>query len=95
MEPRSSQEERVKKDEFVEKEYEASDSYALSINDAARGENLPDNYFLSVSFIGTVVGLCLAQIGAYIFLILPTNVLIFINEVVYPIISTICMLNSD
>jgi hypothetical protein len=64
----------------VEHEYASSDADALSIKDAARGDNLPSNYFLSVAFIGTVAGLCLGQIAAYIFLILPTNVLSFINE---------------
>lgn len=42
------------------------------------------DYFLSLSFIGTVAGLCLAQIAAYIFLILPTNVLTYINEDIGP-----------
>jgi hypothetical protein len=91
------------KDEVLRDEYAPSkDSDGLSINEAARGDNLPDNYYLSWHFIGTLLvsltyhhcfpreltrllqGLCLAQIGAYIFLILPTNVLAFINEVGRP-----------
>lgn len=81
MDARSSEEKRAAKDDVLETGYASSDSDALSIKDAARGDNLPDNYFLSWAFIGTVAGLCLAQIAAYIFLILPTNVLAFINEV--------------
>ncbi|KAJ4357516.1 uncharacterized protein N0V89_002092 [Didymosphaeria variabile] len=84
MERRSSEEKRAQKDHVVEEEYAYSDSDALSIKDAARGDNLPDNYFLSVAFIGTVAGLCLGQIAAYIFLILPTNVLTFIDEDIGP-----------
>lgn len=80
MERRSSEEKRAKDDHVVE-EYASSDSDALSIKEAARGDNLPENYFLSFAFIGTFVGLCLGQIAAYIFLLLPTNVLAFINEV--------------
>ncbi|ORY09230.1 fungal trichothecene efflux pump [Clohesyomyces aquaticus] len=75
------------KGSVVEREYASSkdkDSDELSINDAARGDHLPDNYFLSYQFIGTLVGLCLAQIAAYIFLILPTNVLAYINEDIGP-----------
>ncbi|KAF2651220.1 fungal trichothecene efflux pump [Lophiostoma macrostomum CBS 122681] len=73
------------KDEVLQEEYSPSrDSDGLSINEAARGDNLPDNYFLSWTFIGTVLGLCLAQIGAYIFLILPTNVLAYIDEDIGP-----------
>jgi hypothetical protein len=81
MERQSSEKKRAKENRVVEAEYAASDADALSIKDAARGDNLPNNYFLSFAFIGTVVGLCLGQIAAYIFLILPTNVLTFINEV--------------
>ncbi|KAJ4286774.1 hypothetical protein N0V90_013026 [Kalmusia sp. IMI 367209] len=85
MERRSSHEDRAEKDRgIVQNEYAPSDSDVLSIKDAARGDNLPENYFLSVSFIGTVVGLCLGQIAAYIFLILPTNVLSFINADIGP-----------
>ncbi|KAF2735572.1 fungal trichothecene efflux pump [Polyplosphaeria fusca] len=87
MESKSSSERaEYEKGQVVEQEYAASkqDSDALSINDAARGDDLPDKYFLSFHFIGTFVGLCLAQIAAYIFLILPTNVLPFINEDIGP-----------
>lgn len=81
MERGSSEERRAKEEHVVEEENASNDSDTLSIKDAARGDNLPENYFLSIAFIGTMVGLCLGQIAAYIFLILPTNVLTFINEV--------------
>ena len=48
-------EKRPEEDKIVQEEYSVSDSDALSINDAARGDNLPDNYFMSFSFIGTVL----------------------------------------
>ncbi|KAF2476712.1 fungal trichothecene efflux pump [Lindgomyces ingoldianus] len=85
MTAKNSTETPFEKGEVIEEEYAPpKDSDSLSINDAARGDNLPDNYFLSVSFIGTLIGLCLAQIAAYIFLILPTNVLTFIDEDIGP-----------
>ncbi|KAH7119864.1 fungal trichothecene efflux pump [Dendryphion nanum] len=85
MEKRTSNTEQVEKAEVLSAEYAPSqDVDNLSLNDAARGDNLPDNYYMSVSFVGTVVGLCLGQIAAYIFLILPTNVLAFINEDIGP-----------
>ncbi|KAF2110313.1 fungal trichothecene efflux pump [Lophiotrema nucula] len=85
MEPNHSIELPAEKGEVVKEEYAPSkESDTLSINDAARGDNLPDNYFMSWMFVGTVAGLCLGQISAYIFLILPTNVLAFINEDIGP-----------
>ncbi|KAF2254749.1 fungal trichothecene efflux pump [Trematosphaeria pertusa] len=83
MEPR--REEPMEKGDVVKEEYAPShDSDILSINDVARGDNLPDNYFMSWMFIGTLIGLCLGQISAYIFLILPTNVLSYINADIGP-----------
>ena len=56
MEAKKSNEVPFEKGEVTKEEYATSkDSDTLSINDAARGDNLPDNYFLSVSFIGTLV----------------------------------------
>lgn len=49
------EEKRPEVDDVVPKEYEHSDSDTLSIKDAARGDNLPDNYFMSFSFIGTLL----------------------------------------
>ncbi|KAF1974292.1 fungal trichothecene efflux pump [Bimuria novae-zelandiae CBS 107.79] len=84
MERGSDQVDRSEKDDIVGNEYESSDSDGFSINDAARGDNLPEKYYLSIGFIGTLIGLCLGQIAAYIFLILPTNVLPFINADIGP-----------
>ena len=54
MEPRG--EERMEKGDVVKEEYAPShDSDVLSINDVARGDNLPDNYFMSWMFIGTLI----------------------------------------
>ncbi|KAH7162102.1 fungal trichothecene efflux pump [Dactylonectria estremocensis] len=67
-----------------EKERARRDSDASSINSAALGEDLPPGYFYSVRFIGAMAGFCLSAISAYIFLILPTNVLTYINAEIGP-----------
>lgn len=56
----ASHEKSEEKNEAIQKEFlsdgdddvDAADN--ISINDAARGDNLPDNYYMSISFIGTV-----------------------------------------
>lgn len=55
MDATSPQRQPGEKEGIVEEQYAYSDSDVLSIKDAARGDNLPDNYFLSVGFIGTVL----------------------------------------
>lgn len=56
MVPKNSNEIPSEKGEIIEQEYAGSkESDGFSINDAARGDNLPDNYFLSLSFIGTLI----------------------------------------
>lgn len=46
----------MEKGDVVKEEYAPShDSDILSINDVARGDNLPDNYFMSWMFIGTLI----------------------------------------
>ncbi|KAH7029838.1 fungal trichothecene efflux pump [Microdochium trichocladiopsis] len=55
------------------------DNDSDSIRSEALGDNLPPGYFWSPRFIGTVVGFALSAISAYLFLILPTNVLTYIN----------------
>jgi hypothetical protein len=52
---------------------------ASSIRSAALGDDLPKGYFYSFQFLGAMAGFCLSAISAYIFLILPTNVLTYIN----------------
>lgn len=61
----------------------ASDD-ASSIRSEALGDKLPREYFYSVKFIGCMVGFCLSAISAYIFLLMPTNVLIYINADIGP-----------
>ncbi|KAF2814997.1 fungal trichothecene efflux pump [Mytilinidion resinicola] len=73
----------AEKHEIFEEET-SSQEETLSINEVARGDTIPDNYFYSLPFLGTMAGLCLAQMSAYIFLILPTNVLTYINEDIGP-----------
>ncbi|KAM0327090.1 hypothetical protein ACHAQA_006217 [Verticillium albo-atrum] len=57
---------------------------ASSIRSEALGDNLPPGYFYSPRFIGCMTGFCLSAISAYIFLILPTNVLTYINADIGP-----------
>ncbi|KAH8650071.1 fungal trichothecene efflux pump [Xylariales sp. PMI_506] len=57
---------------------------ASSIRSEALGNNLPHGYFYSPRFLGTLTGFCLSAISAYIFLILPTNVLSYINADIGP-----------
>jgi hypothetical protein len=52
---------------------------ASSIRSEALGDDLPNGYFYSLQFLGAMTGFCLSAISAYIFLILPTNVLTYIN----------------
>lgn len=78
-------EEAVRKSEIVQDERSTSrDADQLSINKAALGDNLPQGYYYSLPFIGTLLGLSLGQVSAYIFLILPTNVLTYINADIGP-----------
>ncbi|KAK7427225.1 hypothetical protein QQZ08_006338 [Neonectria magnoliae] len=67
-----------------EKERARYDTDASSINSAALGDDLPAGYFYSIHFIGALTGFCLSAISAYIFLILPTNVLTYINADIGP-----------
>ncbi|KAI0839239.1 trichothecene efflux pump [Hypoxylon sp. FL0890] len=60
------------------------DDDASSIRSAARGDGLPKGYFYSVGFLGAVTGFCLSAISAFIFLLLPTNVLTYINADIGP-----------
>lgn len=52
---------------------------ASSINSEAIGDNLPPGYFRSWRFIGAFTGFCLAGLSAYLFLILPTNIISYIS----------------
>ncbi|KAL6404285.1 fungal trichothecene efflux pump [Ilyonectria robusta] len=67
-----------------EKERAKRDSDTASINSAALGDDLPPGYFYSVRFIGAMAGFCFSALSAYIFLILPTNVLTYINAEIGP-----------
>ncbi|OTB01318.1 hypothetical protein M426DRAFT_323587 [Hypoxylon sp. CI-4A] len=60
------------------------DDDASSIRSAALGDDLPKGYFYSVGFLGAVAGFCLSAISAFIFLLFPTNVLIYINQDIGP-----------
>ncbi|KAK0388942.1 hypothetical protein NLU13_2519 [Sarocladium strictum] len=60
------------------------DDDALSINSAALGDDLPPGYFYSPRFIGALTGFCLSAISAYLFLLLPTNILTYINADIGP-----------
>ncbi|KAK2011951.1 fungal trichothecene efflux pump [Colletotrichum eremochloae] len=57
---------------------------ASSICSDALGDDLPPGYYYSPQFLGALAGFCLSAISAYIFLILPTNVLTFINADIGP-----------
>ncbi|TPX16859.1 uncharacterized protein E0L32_003421 [Thyridium curvatum] len=57
---------------------------ASSIRSEALGDNLPPGYFTSFRFICAVAGFCLSAISAYIFLLMPTNVLTYINADIGP-----------
>ncbi|KAI2782724.1 putative siderophore iron transporter [Daldinia loculata] len=70
--------------ERVEKFGKEVDDDASSIRSAARGDDLPKGYFYSVGFLGAVAGFCLSAISAFIFLLLPTNVLTYINADIGP-----------
>ncbi|CAK7244552.1 MAG: hypothetical protein STHCBS139747_006094 [Sporothrix thermara] len=61
-----------------------TDSDNVSVNSAALGDDLPPGYFYSINFLGTLLGFCLSAISAYIFLILPTNILSYINQDIGP-----------
>ncbi|KAF5004796.1 hypothetical protein FDECE_8735 [Fusarium decemcellulare] len=67
-----------------EKERARHDTDASSINSAALGDDLPPGYFYSARFIGCLAGFCFSAISAYLFLILPTNVLTYINADIGP-----------
>lgn len=70
----------VSHDEGTElKDINRKDDDASSINSAAIGDNLPPGYFYSWRFIGAFTGFCLAGLSAYLFLILPTNIISYIN----------------
>ncbi|KAK7445002.1 fungal trichothecene efflux pump [Colletotrichum acutatum] len=57
---------------------------ASSIRSEALGDDLPPGYYYSPQFLGAMAGFCLSAMSAYIFLILPTNVLTFINADIGP-----------
>ncbi|KAF2795214.1 MFS general substrate transporter, partial [Melanomma pulvis-pyrius CBS 109.77] len=46
--------------------------------------DLPDGYYRSLSFIGTVIATCLAQISGYLGWVLPANTLMLINAAIGP-----------
>lgn len=52
---------------------------ALSICLEELGDDLPKGYFYSIQFLGAMAGFCFSALSAYIFLLLPTNVLAYIN----------------
>ncbi|KAI1384229.1 putative siderophore iron transporter [Hypoxylon trugodes] len=70
--------------ERIEKFDKIIDDDASSIRSAARGDDLPKGYFYSVGFLGAVAGFSLSTISAFIFLLLPTNVLTYINADIGP-----------
>ncbi|KAI0881601.1 trichothecene efflux pump [Annulohypoxylon maeteangense] len=70
--------------ERVDKFEEELDDDASSIRSAARGDDLPKGYFYSIGFLGAATGFCLSAISAFIFLLLPTNVLTYINADIGP-----------
>ncbi|KAJ0167262.1 putative MFS-type transporter C16A3.17c [Colletotrichum tanaceti] len=57
---------------------------ASSIRSEALGDDLPPGYYYSPRFLGAMAGFCLSSTSAYLFLILPTNVLTFINADIGP-----------
>ncbi|WQF78906.1 Putative sugar transporter, major facilitator transporter Str1/Tri12, MFS transporter superfamily [Colletotrichum destructivum] len=57
---------------------------ASSIRSEALGDDLPPGYYYSPRFLGAMAGFCLSATSAYLFLILPTNVLTFINADIGP-----------
>ncbi|KAK1997770.1 fungal trichothecene efflux pump [Colletotrichum falcatum] len=57
---------------------------ASSVCSDALGDGLPPGYYTSPQFLGAMAGFCLSAISAYIFLILPTNVLTYINADIGP-----------
>ncbi|KAK7224986.1 hypothetical protein V2G26_012989 [Clonostachys chloroleuca] len=67
-----------------EKEKAKRDSDADSVNSAALGDDIPPGYFYSPRFLGCLLAFCLSAISAYLFLILPTNILTYINEDIGP-----------
>ncbi|KAI0169998.1 putative siderophore iron transporter [Hypoxylon sp. FL1284] len=60
------------------------DDDASSIRSEALGDNLPKGYFYSIGFLGATAGFSLSTISAFIFLLLPTNVLTYINADIGP-----------
>ncbi|EPE10416.1 trichothecene efflux pump [Ophiostoma piceae UAMH 11346] len=62
----------------------ARDSDSVSISSAALGNDLPPGYYYSLNFIGAVAGFCLSAISAYLFLLLPTNILTYIDADIGP-----------
>ena len=55
MERTQSHEVATEKNDVLQREYaDPSDSDGFSINEAARGDDLPDNYYMSWTFIGTL-----------------------------------------
>ncbi|KAI1076195.1 trichothecene efflux pump [Whalleya microplaca] len=77
----------TRKEEGFEEAFELrrrEDDDASSIRSEALGNNLPEGYFYSLNFLGAVAGFCLSAISAFIFLLLPTNVLTYINADIGP-----------
>ncbi|CAK7198194.1 hypothetical protein SEUCBS139899_000852 [Sporothrix eucalyptigena] len=60
------------------------DNDASSINEAARGDNLPDGYYKNIQFIGLVVGFCLGIISTYVIFVMATTILSYTNEDIGP-----------
>ncbi|KAH8645352.1 fungal trichothecene efflux pump [Xylariales sp. PMI_506] len=56
----------------------------FSMNDAARGDDLPEGYFMSIQFIGTMAAFTLGFISTYVIFVMTTTVLTYINEDIGP-----------
>ncbi|KAK9777777.1 putative Major facilitator superfamily (MFS) profile domain-containing protein [Seiridium cardinale] len=57
---------------------------ASSVSPEALGNDLPQGYFYSLSSMEAMAGFCLSAISAYIFLLIPTNILTDINADIEP-----------
>ncbi|CAK7208645.1 hypothetical protein SBRCBS47491_000162 [Sporothrix bragantina] len=55
-----------------------------SINEAARGDNLPPGYYKNIQFIGLVVGFCLGIISTYVIFVMATTILSYTNADIGP-----------
>jgi MFS family permease len=68
----------------TEKHHVAIHNATFDIDASALGTDLPQRYYRSVGFIGTVIGLCLGNISNYAGWVLPANSLLLINEDIGP-----------